>query len=152
MMKLKNYAPAGNEILLQLIEYSTSAAGVVLVKPDQEKVMRVLKVGPTVTILNPLTGQTVKPGDFAMPMSPNMLQFEFLLEDGSKISAVQTKEFGIASFYAPDKDETKFFAVSTSSPEDYSKTRDLNIIDNPGLENSSYLKEERENNLKLATE
>ena len=148
-MKLKNYAPAGNEILLELKEYSKSATGVILVKPDQEKIMKVLKVGPTVTILNPLTGTTVKPGDFALPMAPNMMQFEFTLEDGSKIQAVQTKEFGIASFYLPDADETQFCIVPGKNDKEYPVSRDLNIIDNPGIEKSSYLKEEEQNKQKL---
>lgn len=148
-MKLANYHPAGNEILMELKEFSTSAAGVLLVKPNQEKIMKILKVGPTVTIHNPLTGAVAKPGDYCLPMSPNMMQFKFEMPDGTEIQAVQTKEFGIAAFYLPSDDETKFHTVLTEDNKTYESTRTMNVIDNIGIDKSLYLKEEAENKQKL---
>lgn len=146
-MRLKNYAPAGNELLLELKEYSQGV--VITVRPEHDKVMKILKVGPTVTILNPMTGKVAAPGDFCIAMSPNMMQFTFEGENGEKVETVQTKEFGIASFYLPDSDEKKYFPAFKEGGKVYEATRDLNVIDNPGIENSTYLKEEAENKLNL---
>jgi hypothetical protein len=146
-MKLKNYSPAGNEVLVELKEYSSGI--VIQVKPEHEKIMKVLKVGPTVTALNPLTGKTVAPGDFVMLVAANLLQltFEPLTPEGYKVQAVQAKEFAIGAYYLPDSDETKFFPHIEDAP--VSEERDMKIFDNPGIEHSPYLKEEAENKLHL---
>jgi hypothetical protein len=140
-MKLKNYAPAGNEILVELIEYS---GGVVIqIKPEHEKIMKVLKTGPMVTALNPLTGEKVKPGDYVMLIASNLLQLTFDLEDGSKIQTCQAKEFAIGAYYKPDPDEKKFLPHIEDAVE--SESRDMKIFDNPGIDKAPYLKEEADN-------
>lgn len=140
-MKLANYAPAGNEILLEMKEYQEGI--VKLSKPEHDKIMRVLKIGPTVTILNPLTGKVVAVGDFCLPMSPNMMQFDFEGETPEiRINAVQTKEYGIAAFYKPSPDEKKYMPNIPASEKEYELSREMNIIDNPGIDKSPFLKEE----------
>lgn len=140
-MKLKNYAPAGNEILVELIEYS---GGVVIqIKPEHEKIMKVLKTGPMVTALNPLTGTTVKPDDYIMLIASNLLQIDFKEDDGTVTHTVQAKEFAIGAYYLPDTNETKFFPHIDDAPE--SDSREMNILDNIGIDKAPYLKEEADN-------
>ena len=147
-MRLKNYKPAGNEILFELKEYTTGV--VIKIAPEHEKIMKILAVGPTVTIINPHTGKAAAPGDFAMLIAQNLLQLDFEPEKpgGKKIVCLQAKEYAIGSFYLPDDDETKFLPAYNPTPE-AEVTRTMNVIDNPGIEAGSYLKEERDNQLKL---
>ena len=138
-MRLKNYAPASNEILVQLIEYSGGL--VIQIKPEHEKIMRVLKVGPMVTALNPLTGKVVAPGDHVMIIASNLLQLSFQEEDGTKTQTCQAKEFAIGAYYKPDADEKKFYTFIEDAPAS-EDVNDMKIFDNPGIDKAPFLKEQ----------
>lgn len=145
-MKLKNYAPAGHEILAELREYNDGT--IITINPEHDKIMKVLKVGPMCTATNPLTNQPIKPGDYVMMDGMLLMQLNFteLSENtGKPIKALQGKEFNIAAFYLPDTDEKKYMPHIDPATDKFKPSRELNVIDNPGIEHSTYLKEERDN-------
>ena len=136
-MKLKNYTPAYNQILLELKEYKTSAAGIIMIKPEAEKIMKVLKVGPTC--------QDTKAGDYVLVDGAVMIQLSFIDEQGKDVQTLQTKEYSVIAYYKPDEDESKFYTVVT--PGEYVKDQvddiKLNILKGTDENKSSFLKEHR---------
>ena len=138
-MRLKNYFPAKAEVLLELKHFNKIGA-VITPKPQADKIMRVLAVGPMCT--------ATKVGDLVMINSTPMAQLEFEgpLDDKGKptsIIALQGMEYNIMSYYRPDEDETTYFIKVEESPE-VEHQGPQNIIDNPGIESAPFLKEQDE--------
>ena len=136
-MRLKNYFPAKNEVLLELKHFN-KIGNVITPKPQADKIMKVLAVGP-------MCGAT-KVGDLVMVNSVPMAQLEFEgpLDDKGKpttIIALQGMEYNIMSYYRPDEDETSYFVKPAESPE-VEHQGPQNIIDNPGIDQAPFLKEQ----------
>lgn len=133
-MRLKNYKPAKNEVLCELKHYQKIGK---IITPDAqaEKIMKVLAVGPMCT--------ATKPGDHVLMSSVPMVQLEFeeKNEDGKPIMALQGMEYNIMAYYLPEEDETRFFVQIPPSPE-VERQGPQNIIDNPGIEQSPFLKDQ----------
>lgn len=149
-MRLKNYAPAGNQILLEIKEVTRGT--IITLKPEADRIMKILKTGPTVTALNNMTNEKVKPGDYVMVNSNPMPQLDFDIDpndsESKSIVALQTNDFNILAFYLPDKDEKTFFTPGAPKV-DLESSREMKVIDNPGIDKSLYLKEERDNQVHL---
>lgn len=137
-MRLKNYRPAKNEVLLELKHYN-NINGIITPKPQADKIMRVLAVGPMCT--------ATKVGDLVLMSSVPMVHQELELdtqdEKGkpNKIVTLQGMEYNIMAYYHADPDEDKYHVVPEASPE-VERQGPQNIIDNPGIDQAPFLKEQ----------
>jgi hypothetical protein len=138
-MKLKNYTPAGNQIVVHLIKHNKVG---LLYTPTSysDKVLKVVAVGPLC--------EKTKVNDYVLLDDRQFLQMELAGDEGT-ITVLLAREFDIIGYYTPDSEELNA-AIATSkafagaeAQED--SIRELNIIDGPGMEHSTYLKEEAEN-------
>ena len=132
-MRLKNYTPAGKQIALHLKQYAQIGS---IITPDAQpdKVVRVIATGPLC--------ETTKVDDYVLLQNRDYLQMEMQDANGKDITVLLATEFDIIGYYKPDADESRYYiAVKNSKGFSSNDTRELNVIDNPGLEHSSFLKE-----------
>jgi hypothetical protein len=142
-MKLKNYTPAGNQIICGIRQHNK--IGLVISPEAQiDKIVEVLKVGPLC--------KDAKAGDFVNLDDRGYLQMAMENSEGKEVPVILATEFNIIGYYTPDPDEKQFY-VAVKKPSGFAgndEVRELNIIDNPGIEKAPYLAEE-EANKKLFT-
>lgn len=138
-MRLQNFKPARNYVLLELKQYN-KIGEIITPNSQTDKVMTVLATGEGCEL--------VKVGDKVLMDDRPMIQlgFEPVTEGGKQIICLLGQEFNIIATYAPDPDETQYYIPQRNpKPLDLEKPRNLNVIDNPGVEDGPYLKEEFEN-------
>ncbi len=136
-MKLKNYVPAGKQIIVHLKHYG-QVGSIIMPDAQPDKIVRVLAVGDQC--------EKVKPGDYVLFDERAFLQMDMTDENGKDITVLFATEFAIMGYYTPDPDETRFYVpIKGKHGMGTNDTREMNIIDNPGIEASPYLKEEAEN-------
>jgi hypothetical protein len=140
-MKLKNYTPAGNQVVVHLIKHNK--VGLLYIPTSySDKVLKVVAVGPLC--------EKTKVNDYVLLDDRQFLQMELTVDEGT-ITVLLAREFDIIGYYIPDAEELSS-AIATSKAfagtetQDSDSVRELNIIDGPGMEHSTYLKEEAENN------
>lgn len=140
-MKLKNYTPAGKQIVVHLRAYGQIGA-IITPEAQPDKITRVVAAGPLC--------EKTKAGDFVLLGDKGFLQMEMDDHSGKPITVLFANEFDIMGYYIPDPDETRFYVpLRGANGLSTNDTRELNIIDNPGIEASPYLKEEAQNKLNL---
>lgn len=102
-MRLKNFQPAGNQVLAKVKFYNTSKSGLIHnLKEERDMFATVVAVGPQV--------ERTKVGDVVMFGEVMVTQFPF--EDGKEeILCILTNEFNILAYYTPDKDEDRIFVA-----------------------------------------
>ena len=135
MIKLKNYTPIGNDILLKVAQTSTSPRGILLPNPQQDRIMQVLKTGSLVNDIVPGTWVLVGPmgQGIDIPMKDH---------EGKTVYTVQTSVHSVIGLYDKEKDEDiVFMAGETQESPDLERVGPQNIIDNPGIEKAPFLKE-----------
>ena len=99
-MKLKNYAPSGNQIVLHLKQYD-SIGGIILPDAEPDKVLRVVAVGELCT--------KAKVDSYVMLNDRPYPQMTMQDEGGKELSLLFATEFDIIGFYTPDPGETQFY-------------------------------------------
>jgi hypothetical protein len=141
-MRLKNYTPAKNDVVLELRHYS-KIGGVYTPTPQADKIMRVLATGPRCEI--------TKVGDLVLMNSALMATLEFELEEldpktnkPKTVVTLQGTEFNVMGFYKPDENETNYKFIEIKAAEAPDSQGPQNIIDNPGIDQSPFLKEQSE--------
>lgn len=140
-MKLKNYTPAGKQIVCHLKQYAQIGS---IITPDAQpdKVLRVVAVGDLC--------EKTKVDDYVLLQDRNYLQMEMADAAGKDITVLLATEFDIIGYYKPDEGETRYYiAIKKADGTVGNESRDMNIIDNPGIEHSPYLKEEAANTAAL---
>lgn len=140
-MKLKNYTPAGKQIVLHLKQYGQVGS---IYTPDAQpdKVLRVVAAGDLC--------EKAKVNDYVLLNDRNYLQMEMDDDAGKAITVLLATEFDVIGYYTPEPGETRYYvAIKNADGSAGNDTRELNVIDNPGIEVSPYLKEEAANNAAL---
>jgi hypothetical protein len=137
-MRLKNYVPAGKQIICAIKQYNKIG---LVITPDaqMEKIVEVLKVGPLCEI--------VQAGDFVNLDDRGYLQMSMEDASGVEVPVILASEFNIIGYYTPEPDEKQFYVAvkKASGLAGNDEIRELNIIDNPGIEQAPYLAEEAAN-------
>jgi hypothetical protein len=134
-MKLKNYRPAKNEVLLEAKDIKVQN-GIVLPNPQMEKLMKVVGIGPMTT--------ATKIGDIVLMNSAPMAQIEATDEHGKKQIYLQGMEYNIMGYYTPEPGEKTYNWISIPESTVEEMPGPKNIIDNPGIEKSRFLQEQHE--------
>lgn len=118
-MRLKNFTPAGNQVLAQVRYYNNTENGLIQkLEPERDMFAEIVAVGPTV--------EKAKVGDFVMFSDVALIHFPF--EDGPDIiTCVLTNEFQIIGYYTPDKDENRIF-VPDSPKREKSKDSGIQVV------------------------
>jgi hypothetical protein len=133
MMNLDSYTPKGNEIVLELNQTIETASGILLAKPKQDRVMKILLAGE-------LAGEDYQPGTWVLMGPGGAVDIPFRTKDGKVIIGVQTSVHSILGIYAKDEaTEDKVYVdggdsdeVRTSADDDNSPPPS-NIIENAGM-------------------
>ena len=136
MIRLKNYTPKEYDILLKVSHTATSPKGIIMPTPQKDMIMEVLKVGGSV--------ENVTAGQHVLVLSGGGYELPMIDESGKQILTVQVQVHNVAGTYVKDDDENNVFLINEQGEaiEDEDKPGPSNIIDNPGIEHSPFLKEE----------
>lgn len=101
-MRLKNFKPAGKQVLAKVKYYNTSASGIISnLKPEKDMFAEIVAVGPTV--------EEAKVGDLVMFGDVALLHLPFEDETGTQVTCVMANEFAILAYYNKDSDENRIF-------------------------------------------
>ena len=101
-MRLKNFKPAGKQVLAKVKYYNTTASGIISnVRPEKDMFAEIVAVGPTV--------EEAKVGDLVMFGDVALLHLPFEDEVGAQTTCVMANEFAILAYYAKDSDENRIF-------------------------------------------
>jgi len=135
-MKLSNYFPVGNQIVLHLKEYDR--VGVVIMPDAQpDKVLRVLKVGELCT--------KAIPDCYALMQDRPYCQMTMDDDNGNPINVLLATEFDIIGFYYPDPGETQFYVgIKKGKGGANAVDAELNILPGTNIEASPFLNEKIE--------
>jgi len=113
-MRIKNFSPAGNQILAKVKYYNTSTTGIVhKLKPEKDMFAEVVAVGPA--------AEGVKVGDLVMFGDVALMHLPFDDENNNQVVCVLASSFNVLATYTKDKDETRIFVPeepSTKTPAD----------------------------------
>lgn len=143
-MKLENFELSNNYILVALKEH-TKVGSVHVITPVTDKFTELVAMGEAC--------QKYKLGDLVLLDDLNYLSMPFSIKGHDKpVKCILAREFNIIGKYTPDEDETKVILQAKENNTTQETSRNLNVIDNPGVENAPYLKEEEENRIKLNSE
>ena len=132
-MRLDEYTPLGNDILVEVKEVEKTKAGVLLPQPQRDRIMKVLKVGSVV--------DGCKPGDWVL-IGPhgNGVELPFVDGDGVNVLTFQTGIHSIIGIYDKQDDEDKVFMSQPEGPVmENGQPGPSNIIDNPGIDHAPFL-------------
>lgn len=133
-MKLKNYTPVGNQIVLHLKEYDK--VGVVIMPDAQpDKILKILKTGELCKL--------AKPDAYVLMQDRPYCRMTMDNDQGNEINVLLATEFDIIGLYVPEPDETQFYVgiknKITGEPENA-----LNILPGTNEELSPFLNEKLE--------
>tara|TARA_R100001086_G_scaffold240206_3_gene166113 strand:- start:2141 stop:2563 length:423 start_codon:yes stop_codon:yes gene_type:complete len=135
MMRLKNYEPRANDVLVKVSQTQTSPGGIIMPSAQKDMIMEVLKVGS-------LVDETVKPGMHVLVMGSG---YDFPMEDekGNQVLVIQTSVHSIAGIYDKDSDEDTVFMINEHGDAvgNNDSPGPSNIIDNPGIDQGTFLKD-----------
>ena len=127
-MRLKNFTPTNDYILVQLHAQGTTKGGIILDTPQQDMWMKVLKTGPDM--------RHIKPGQYILVSHLSGMEMTF--EAGENCILIQ--EAYVCATYKPDQKEKQPFYIPKPPPAPV-PAPGRNIIDNPGIEEGSFLHE-----------
>lgn len=135
-MKLKNYEPVGNQIVLHLKEYDRIGV-VILPDAEPDKVLRILKTGPLCT--------KAVPESYVLMQDRPYCQMTMLDDNGNPITLLLATEFDIIGFYTPDPGETQFYVgIKKGKGGVNAVDAELNILPGTNIEASPFLNEKIE--------
>lgn len=137
MMKLDQYEPLGNDILLRVRQVNKTPKGIILPQAEQDRVMQVVKVGS-------LVEKPIVPGCWVL-IGPGGqgVDIPFDTKDGERVICVQASVHFVIGVY--DKDEENedivFIAREEGRSQHEAAPGPSNIIDNPGIDKAPFLKD-----------
>lgn len=136
MMRLSNYTPMSNDVLVKVEQSTISPGGIIMSTPQKDMIVEVLKVGS-------LVDNTISVGKHVLLMG-NGFQFPMEDENGDPILVIQASVHNITGIYDKQEDENIVFLVNEGGePVPEEKPGPKNIIDNVGIDKGSFLKEQQ---------
>lgn len=143
-MKLENFELGHNYILVAIKEHS-KVGQIELLKPITDKFTKLVAVGDGC--------QRYKLGEYVLLDDLQYLSMSFEIKgEKGPVKCILAREVNIIGKYTPDKQEQEIVLAAEQAVDTSDNTRELNVIDNPGIEKGSYLKEEVANKEKLTKE
>ena len=99
--------------------------------------------------------QKYKIGEYVLLDDLQYLALPFEIKgEKNLVKCILAREINVIGKYTPDAEETEVVLAAEKTENRTlvtDNTRDLNVIDNPGIDQGSYLKEEEENKQTLTT-
>ena len=136
-MKLENFNISSNYILVAIKQHSKIGT-VEMLTPVTDKFTEIVKMGPLC--------EKYKVGQLVMLDDLQYLSMPFFVKGESKpVKCVLAREVNIIGDYTPDEEEKIIMLANGPERDTSNDIRELNIIDNPGIDQGEYLKEEETN-------